>query len=145
MTIRTPYPPLKCPHNSENVMLSAAGGERSDPHAESKHPYQGRRNMSRYIEDSTGPPREGVPSAHSPSPILGTDDKSLKPTLRRHPDCRRFSAGAKDLPYDEFVVRDIPCPAGEGAGLRDDASRADPRPQIARRCFAPPEERLRSA
>jgi hypothetical protein len=42
----------------------------------------------------------------------------------RHPECSRFSGGAKDLARIDldFSSREIPRPAGESAGLRNDAS-----------------------
>jgi hypothetical protein len=40
---------------------------------------------------------------------------------RRHPERRRFSAGAKDLKQYNFEEREIPWPADENAAFRDDA------------------------
>src|SRR5579872_6759934 len=42
---------------------------------------------------------------------------------RRHPERRRLTAGAKDLPLIQVMGHEIPPPAGESAGLRDDAGR----------------------
>jgi hypothetical protein len=39
----------------------------------------------------------------------------------RHPERRRFSAGAKDLPPSIPCLPEIPPPTGENAGVRDDA------------------------
>jgi 4-amino-4-deoxy-L-arabinose transferase-like glycosyltransferase len=46
------------------------------------------------------------------------------PESLRHPERSRFSGGAKDLAGSEHgaIPREIPRPAGESAGLRDDAS-----------------------
>ena len=41
--------------------------------------------------------------------------------IRRHPERRRFSGEAKDLLLLNIVLPEIPPPAGENAGVRDDA------------------------
>jgi len=41
--------------------------------------------------------------------------------MGRHPERNRSSGGAKDLPLLNIVLPEIPPPAGEIAGVRDDA------------------------